>query len=522
MNAMKTEQVRQVRRAALAAGVGAVLVAGVLLFVPDKEQGPSAPGPEARAMAAADAGAPAALADLTALIRDRERWLRTHPEDGQSWAALGSAYVERGARQADSAYYPKAGRALRRSLALPVAAGARGNPDALVGLASLANARHDFAAAKKWGEEARALRPAGWTAYPVLIDAYSGLGDYAAAGKALDRLKELRSGSAVLELAAQVYRDRGWREDAAAKAAEAVARAGSPAEKAEALRMSGDLAWERGEPQEALGQYGAALTAVRDHPGALAGRARALAAVGRTDEALSAYQLALEKLPELAYLLELGELYDSLGLDGDARTQYAALRDRAALAREHGVDEEVVLARFEADHDEARTAVERLRAQWRRGHRNMWVADALGWALYRAGEGKEALTYAKKATDQGLRSALFSYHRGEIERSLEMYGQARRHLEEALRTNPVFSPLLAPRAREARDTLGEPAEGGPEDMYGDEEPARSGTDTGADAGADTGSGATAVPSAKPAPTPKPKLTSTPKPTPTPSASAVTA
>ncbi|MFJ1746004.1 tetratricopeptide repeat protein [Streptomyces sp. NPDC088116] len=495
MNPMKTEQVGQVgqvKRAALAAGVGAVLVGGVLLFVPDEIPAP-APGPEARAMAATGTGVRAALTDLTALINNREAWVREHPEDGGAWALLGQAYVQRGVRLADSADYPKADRALRRALAVRSAgaggrgeagahaksgvdakpggpAAAHGNAEALTGLASLANARHDFATARKWGEALRKQDPARWATYPVLIDAYNGLGDYRAAGRALDRLTKLHSGVPVLTRSTAVLRDLGRREDAAAKADEAVALAKTPAEKAEALHTLGELAWERGEPAEALKHYDAALIAEHGRPGTLAGRARALAALSRTDEAYHDYQTALEKLPRPEYALELGELYDSAGLDGDARTQYAVLAAQTTKARRDGVNEALVLARFEADHGNPRAAVVRLRAEWKHGRRSMEVADALGWALFRAGHGKEALTYAKKATDQGLRSALFSYHRGEIERSLAMNGPARRHIEEALRTNPHFSPLLAPKARAALEELGEPEEGGPRDMYEDTEP----------------------------------------------------
>ncbi|NUK55711.1 hypothetical protein HRW14_36875, partial [Streptomyces lunaelactis] len=126
----------------------------------------------------------------------------------------------------------------------------------------------------------------------------------------------------------------------------------------------------------------------------------------------------------------------------------------------------VVLGLFEADHGDPEAAVRRLKGEWDKKHRSMSVADALGWALYRAGRPKEALPYAKRATDQGLRSALFAYHRGEIERSLAQYGPARRHLEEALRTNPYFSPLLARVARETLAALGEPEGGGPRKVTG--------------------------------------------------------
>ncbi|MFB7269885.1 tetratricopeptide repeat protein [Streptomyces sp. NPDC056244] len=468
---MKTEQVRQVKRAALAAGVGAALVGGVLLFVPERDQPPLTP--EARAMAAAGSGAPAAFADLTALIRDRETWLRSHPEDGEAWAVLGAAYVERGARRADSTYFPKADQALQRSLATvptdgsagadgpagsgedgkPGESSEYGNPAALVGLARLANARHDFATARKWAETVRNQRPDEASAYPVLIDAYNGLGEYRAAGDALEKLQELRQGAPVLERSAAIYRERGRQDEAAAKAAEAAARATTPEEKAEALHTLGMVSWDRGEPTEALAHFNSALAAAHDHPASLAGRARALAALGRTDEAYQQYHTALTKLPKPEYSLELGELYDSLGLNGDAETQYEALRERVEKERAHGVNEELVLGRYEADHADPESAVTRLTAEWTRSHRSMYVADALAWALYRAGRSEEALTYARKATAQGPRSALFSYHLGEIERSLQMYGPARRHIEEALRINPYFSPLLAPKAREALDEL---------------------------------------------------------------------
>ncbi len=44
-----------------------------------------------------------------------------------------------------------------------------------------------------------------------------------------------------------------------------------------------------------------------------------------------------------------------------------------------------------------------------------------------------------------------------IEHALERYGAARRHLTEALQINPWFSPLHAPRAKEALARLGEPS-----------------------------------------------------------------
>ncbi|MEV8587982.1 hypothetical protein [Streptomyces sp. NPDC051180] len=445
---MKTQNVS---RAVLAAGVGAVLAATALLYLPELVgQGPpSPPGPAERATIAAHAGAPATLPDLAALITDREKWLRAHPDDDASWARLGAAYTERGTRVGDARDFPRAERALRRSLAERPAA--RGNLDAQLGLGALAGARGDWRTAKEWGERVRKAAPRRWPTYPVLIDAYNGLGDYKAARTAMETLEGLHAGASVRGRAAESYRDRGWREDADAAALDAAALSATDTEKAAALTRLGDLAWERGEPEEALAHSTAALRLAAGHGPALAGRARALAALGRADEALRDWRAALDRQPLPAYLLEAGELYESLGRDTDARGLYARLRSGTRTGAE------VTLGLLDADHGDPAAAVVRMRAEWARGHRSVHAADALGWALHRSGLTKEAIGYARLATEEGLRSALFTYHRAEIERALGLTAPARRHLTEALRISPRFSPLHAPRAARSLASLGDPA-----------------------------------------------------------------
>ncbi|MFH8485450.1 tetratricopeptide repeat protein [Streptomyces longisporoflavus] len=449
------------RRALLASVAGCVVLGGVLVLWPEPRKAvPPALGPAGRAMAAAGAGAPAALPDLTVLIEERETHLRRHPGDDESWAVLGAAYVERGLRTADSAYYPKAERALRTSLTTRP----RGNTQALTGMAALANARHDYRGAKKWAEGAVALAPKRWSAYPALIEAYTGLGDAKGVEKALETLKELHSGAAVKARSGQVYRDRGWREDAATALMDAAALAEGPAQKAVCLYRVGELSWERGEPAEALRYYEAALHADPDHHPSLAGKGRALAALGRTADALRSYQNALVRQPAPEYALALGELYESLRLAPAARAQYDVLRARVKQEEVNGVNDERVLGLYEADHGDPEAAVDRLRAEFKR-HASPEVADALGWALHRAGKSKAGLKFATRATEKGPISALLSYHRGEIERELGKYGAARRHIGAALRINPHFSPLLVPAAEHAMEALGEPPDGGPEEMY---------------------------------------------------------
>ncbi|KOV94267.1 MULTISPECIES: tetratricopeptide repeat protein [unclassified Streptomyces] len=459
---------RVLRRVLVAALAGGVVAGSALVLLPEERRAhrpapPPAAGPRAQprtqALTTVTYGVPAALPGLTALIGREEQRVRAQPRDARAWAVLGSAYVARGRRAGDAADYPRAERALRSSLDVR----GTGNTAALDGLTALALARRDFPAAKRYGEQALKAAPKRWSAYPPLIDAYNGLGDYTKARASLDKLMELRTGPAerpaVMARAAAVYRDRGWREDAVAQLTDAAAAARTPAEQAAWLAGLGQLAWERGDLPDALRHFEAALRLDPDQRAAPAGRARTLAALGRTTQALVAYRAAVAKRPDPEVLLELGELYESLEQPRSAEEQYARLRTAVRQSVAGGVDEELLIGRFEADHADPWDAVERLEEEWRR-QPGIEVADALGWALHRAGEDQEALPYATAATDEakggGVRSALYAFHRGVIEAELERYGPARRYLEEALRINPYFSPLQVPVAREALRTLGEP------------------------------------------------------------------
>ncbi|MER5361071.1 tetratricopeptide repeat protein [Streptomyces sp. NPDC002785] len=457
------------RRAAMGAVAGAVLVTGAVVAVPEdkkKSAPPPAPGPVSRALKARDMGSPASLSDLTALIGDRQHWVGTHPTDAPSWALLGTAYVEWGQRSADAAYFGRAEQALKRSL--DVEPGENGNTAAWVGLATLANARHDFVTAKKWGETVRARQPKQWIVYPALIDAYNGLGDYKSAKTAVEKFTALHSGAPALIRTAQSYRDRGRREDALAGARAALDRATTPAQKADCLHLLGELAWERGEPGEAVAQYSAALRTDRASHPSLAGRARALVALGRTAEAERDYKAALASLPRPEYMLDLGELYESLGRDEEARSQYAQLGEALARDDGQGVDNALLRGRFETDHADPASAAKLLKAAWARSHRSAAVADALGWALHRSGDSSSALKYATQAVDTGGHNAAYVAHLGAIQQALKDYGPARRNLGEALLTNPHFSPLEGPEAQKALDSLGGP----PADLPQGKEPAR--------------------------------------------------
>ncbi|MEE1838018.1 tetratricopeptide repeat protein [Streptomyces sp. SP17KL33] len=386
------------------------------------------------------AGVPAASSEVASVVREREARVRARPRDHASWAVLGVAYVERARRTGRVSDYPRAERALRTSLRLRPS----GNADALEGLTALAVARRDFRAAQRWGEEAVRVAPGRWTSHALLIDAYDGLGRYKAARATRDRMLAVDSGPAARARAARVSWDQGAREDAAAALSDAAAAetsaAGPSAAGAAWWVRAGELAWERGEAELSLRYCEAGGSGPSGgEPEAGACRGRALAALGRTAEGVRAYRSALSRRPSAEVALRLGELYESLGRAREAREQYGVVRALVARSAAAGVNETLVLGVLEADHGSPTVAVRALRAEWEQ-QPGLRVADALGWALHRAGEDERALGFARRATDRArggeVRSAVYAYHRGVIERAVGLEAAGRRHLEEARRLNP--------------------------------------------------------------------------------------
>lgn len=367
--------------------------------------------------------------------------LRRHPDDAATWASLGHAYLEQARGSGDTAYHGKAQGAFERSLRL-----SPGDIDAVIGMGALANARHDFAGGLRWGSRARAAAPYRWPLYGVLTDAYLELGDYERAEASLRRMLDGRPDLASFTRVAHVEHLRGHDDRARLALERAREIAANSVEYAFCLWQLGELAWSSGDAQGAVAAYDQALAASPQHAPSLAGRGRALAALGRTAEALRDYAAAVARAP--SYVVEYGELLEHLGDRAGAGRQYAVFAAQEKLLAARGVGDDLAVGRFEADHGDPAVAVRRLRAEWKR-RQSVEVADALGWALHRAGRHAEAATYAERAARLGGRNALFAYHRGEIERALGHRDAAHAYLTEALSINPHFSPLGAARARAA-------------------------------------------------------------------------
>lgn len=397
----------------------------------------------------ADLGLAPSGADLASQISALQARLRRVPGDYGSWAALGLAYVEQARVGVDPSYYPKAEGVLAKSLTIDRA----DNYAACAGMAALAAARHDFAGALDWAQRGLAINPANATLYGLLADAQTQLGHYPEAFDATQHMVDLAPTTASLARASYAWELRGDLDQARADMTRALDDAATPSDRAFVRYYLGELAFNSGDAAGALGQYRAGLGVAPAYAPLLEGRAKAEAALGQSDAAVTDYTHLVEQVPQPSYLVELGELLDSLGRPADAEAQYSLFGTEAKLFEANRVSLDAEQALFFADHGEPAQALGAAEVGRRtRGFLDM--DDAYAWALHVNGRDSEALRWSRKALALGTRNALFHFHAGMIELALGDSEGAADDLTAALAINPHFSTRWAPVARRALDGTG--------------------------------------------------------------------
>ena len=362
----------------------------------------------------------------------------------EGYAALGDAYLQRARENGDPSFYLRAERsfdaALRRD--------AR-SMSALLGAGTLAGLRHDFHEQLRLGLEAQRLMPELVAPYPVIADAQIELGRYRAAERTLQRFLDLKPNLASYSRVSY-YRELNGDLDGAVEAMRLAVSAGAgvPENVAYVQTLLGDLELQRGRPAAARAAYRGALARLPRYAPAEAGLARVELAAGDLDSAASRLRSVAQRLPLTSNLILLAETNAARGDERAAEVDLEVVRTQQRLLRAAGTRPDAELVVFEANYGDAGAAVELGRRLWREAP-SVRSADALGWALTRAGRPGEGLAWALRALRLGSRDPLFHLHAGLASKAAGRAGTAR-ELRTALSGRAALSPL---RAREASAAL---------------------------------------------------------------------
>ena len=182
-------------------------------------------------------------------------------------------------------------------------------------------------------------------------------------------------------------------------------------------------------------------------------RSRGLAAtaMGRS----SGTKTVVTRLPLPEYVIALGDAYAAVGdTETAARAVTSSCDCEQQLFSSNGVNTDLELALFDADHGRPEAALRAARAEWER-RPSVHVADALGLGPATPTIApRRPLPYSKHALSLGTRNASFLYHAAMIRLALGDRDEARSLLAEALDTNPHFSIQHAESAAETLARLG--------------------------------------------------------------------
>lgn len=386
-------------------------------------------------------------ADLRILAGENQ--IKLAPKKPDGYNLLASAYAQKARETSDFQFNTKAEAALEKSFSV-----APDNYDALKLRAKLLLTYHRFAEALAMAQRAQQLRPDDHDVYGALTDAYVELGDYNRAIESAQTMVDLRPDAASYSRVSYL-RSLTGDTHGAVQAMDVAVKAADP-------RDPEGVAWYRvhlgdelmnlGRTAAAEREYDKALLIFPGYPLALVAKGRALLRAGKLQEAVEFYERAQNRAPLPDTIIALGDLYQKLGRADEAKRQYELVEFIEKNGSASGTYSRQ-LAMLWADQNQRIDEALKIVEQERASRSDIFTCDALAWALFKNNRIDEASKAIEEALRLGTRDARIYYHAGMIYNAASDRARARKFLELALSTNPVFNLMQADIARQTVQSI---------------------------------------------------------------------
>jgi tetratricopeptide (TPR) repeat protein len=388
---------------------------------------------DARRLALAD---PRGSARVDAELRAYQDRARKLAENADSWILLGRAWIRKARETSDSALYLNARACadivLERQPKHRLA-------QSLIGQALLND--HEFHEARALAQRVLHDDPEDLDALAILADAALELGRYDEATSAVEKMNDLKPGLPAYSRASYLQWLRGeipQAKESIRLAIESGNDPNDPEPRCWALVQAALIFFNEGDYDGADAGFQKALASCSDYAPALVGRGRVALARGGPKRAAELFAKAHAKSPLADTAWRLGDARSAAGDAKGAETAYADV-----LA--HASDRRTLSAFLSTKNRDANEAIRLAQAEMK-DRPGIYTADALAWALLRAGKTAEADAAMKQALRLGTPDALLLHHAGAIKIARGELAAGRKLIERALELSPHFE--LAPEARE--------------------------------------------------------------------------
>jgi tetratricopeptide (TPR) repeat protein len=395
----------------------------------------SAPGGSAAApFVAADANSASATDRAIAAAQAK---LRTDPTNPDGLADLAAAYLQKAREVADPSLYSKT-RGILALLHKSIPHDLR----YLLLVGTLDLAQHHFADARKVGQEAVATDPTSSAAYGVVVDASNELGRYDDALAATQKMLDLRPDLPALSRASYARELHGDLPGAVTLMMQAVTAGGTQGgENVAYVQVQlGNLLLTSGDVVGAEQQYEAALRSFPGFAAARAGQAKVLVADGHPAAAAQLLTHVVQQQPLAEYVIAEGDDFAAAGQPAAADQTYQLVGAIERLYKANGVNVDLELALFDADHTPGAAALARARSGFKvrpsyLGH------EVVAWNLFRSGRLSAARREMTRALAVGSDDPLLRFQAAVVAHAAGDDAAARRDLAIVLGGNARFSAL---------------------------------------------------------------------------------